>query len=161
MVETAFSTCWDPCSRHTTRLEDTLYRYRKGKDTGPVDQHRLVSLRSNTPCMPKHRWREIPLNRPQNHPAVGQNRLQKSHQTVTNAAASSAVASVGDPVVPEPEPWRLGGARTWVPRMGWYLTWESRIPSSLHRCALLVLGSTTRNGRMSVMRCGDECLLLT
>lgn len=53
MVETAFSTCWDPCSRHTTRPEDTLYRYRKGKDTGPVDRHRLVSLRSNTPCMPK------------------------------------------------------------------------------------------------------------
>lgn len=47
------STCGDPCSRHTTRLGDTLYRYRKGKGTGPVDRHRLVSLRSNTLCMPK------------------------------------------------------------------------------------------------------------
>ena len=108
-----------------------------------------------------HRWGKIPLNRPQNHPAARQIRLQKSHQTVTNAAVASAVASAHDPVVPEPVPWRSGGARTWVPWMGWCLKWESRTPSSFHRRAVLVLGSTERNGRKNVMRCGDECLLST
>lgn len=80
---------------------------------------------------------------------------------VMNAAPSSAVASADDPVVPEPVPWRPGGVRTWVLKMGWCLTRESRTPSSLHRRAVLVMGSTKRNGRKSVMKCGDECLLST